>query len=224
MKKSKKANLESKRAVFFELGIIVALSFVLLAFEWTTIHSEKYNWDDFRGPYVEEDLTQITVQEQKKPIMPKPIILPIIIPVDDNIEVDDTPEIDAGVTVDTQNDPDFVIPEEDDDVPEEPNIFLVVEEQPSFPGGLPALYKYLAENLRYPEAAHEVGISGPVSVDFVVWKDGSIRMVKVRRGIGGGCDEEAFRVIENMPNWNPGKQRSKVVNVRMNIPIVFKLN
>jgi len=224
VKKSKKANLENKRTIFFELGIIVALSFVLLAFEWTTVRSEKLEWDSFGGTPIDEDMAVITVQKEKKIIMPKPVIPIAIIITDGDIDVDDPPEIDAGVTGDTENDPYFEIPKEDDEVPDEPAIFLIVEENPSFPGGMGAFYKYLNDNINYPPGAMEAGIEGPVYMEFIVWKDGSIRMANVKRGIGAGCDEEALRVIKNMPKWNPGKQRSVPVNVRLNIPIKFELN
>ncbi len=103
-------------------------------------------------------------------------------------------------------------------------IFDVVEQMPQYPGGDDARIKYLAKNLKYPEEARKEGIEGKVFVTFVVEKDGSITGAKILKGIGGGCDEETIRVIENMPNWEPGKQRGKTVRVRFNMPIVFKLN
>lgn len=103
-------------------------------------------------------------------------------------------------------------------------IFDVVEQMPQYPGGDDARIKYLAKNLKYPEEARKEGIEGKVFVTFVVEKDGSITGAKILKGIGGGCDEETIRVIENMPNWEPGKQRGKTVRVRFNMPIIFKLN
>lgn len=224
VKKSKKANLENKRTIFFELGIIIALAFVLLAFEWTTVRSEKFEWTAWNGPMDEEELIEVTVHEEPKPEMPKPQVIPIFIEVGDDVEVDDESEFSSEITDETENQTEFFIPEDDDEVPDEPTIFFIAEEQPSFPGGMNAFYKYLSDNINYPPGAREAGIEGPVYMEFIVWEDGSIRMSNVKRGIGAGCDEEALRVIKNMPNWNPGKQRSKAVNVRMNIPIVFKLN
>ena len=103
-------------------------------------------------------------------------------------------------------------------------IFDVVEQMPQYPGGDEARIKYLSKNLKYPEEARREGIEGKVFVTFVVEKDGSITGAKILRGIGGGCDEETIRVIENMPDWEPGKQKGKAVRVRFNMPIVFKLN
>ena len=103
------------------------------------------------------------------------------------------------------------------------SIFDVVEENPSFPGGEKKLYEFLSKNLRYPEMAKENGIQGKVFIQFVVWKDGSIKDVKVVKSIHNTLDKEAFRVVNKMPNWSPGKQQGKVVNTKFTIPIKFKL-
>lgn len=102
-------------------------------------------------------------------------------------------------------------------------IFVVVEVMPEFPGGDEARMKYLVENIKYPEEARKKGIQGTVYVTFIVEKDGKISEVRVLRGIGGGCDEEAIRVVENMPNWTPGKQRGEAVRVQFNMPFRFTL-
>ncbi len=105
----------------------------------------------------------------------------------------------------------------------EAEIFTVVEEQPAYPGGDAAFMKYLQDNIKYPEEAKELGIQGRVFVTFVVEVDGSITDVRVLRGIGGGCDEEAIRVVRNMPKWVPGKQRGVPVRVQFNLPVKFTL-
>jgi len=102
-------------------------------------------------------------------------------------------------------------------------VFTIVEEMPSFTGGEANLYKYLHDNIKYPEEAKELGIQGRVYVTFVVETDGSITDIKVVRGIGGGCDEEAIRVVKSMPHWTPGKQRGVPVRVQFNLPIKFTL-
>ncbi len=106
----------------------------------------------------------------------------------------------------------------------EDEIFVFVEYNASFPGGVDARMKYLRENITYPKLAKESGIQGTVYLKFVVEKNGSITNVKVLRGIGGGCDEEAMRVVKNMPKWNPAKQRGKPVRVQFNMPIKFVLS
>ncbi len=103
------------------------------------------------------------------------------------------------------------------------DIFTIVEEQPSFPGGDEARIRFLSENIKYPESAKEISIQGRVYVTFVVETDGSISNITILRGIGGGCDEEAVRVVSMMPRWEPGRQRGKAVRVQFNLPIKFTL-
>ncbi len=105
-------------------------------------------------------------------------------------------------------------------------VFVVVEEQAEFPGGLDSMYAYIVKNLKYPEAAKEKGIEGKgrVFVNFIVERDGSITNVKCLRGIGGGCDEAAMEVVKNMPKWQPAKQRGKEVRCQFNLPIKFELS
>jgi protein TonB len=105
----------------------------------------------------------------------------------------------------------------------EPQIFTIVEEMPSFPGGEAELFKYLNKNVKYPQMAQDAGITGVVYLTFVVDENGKVKDPKVLRGIGGGCDEEAIRVVKSMPAWEPGKQRGKAVRVQYNLPIRFTL-
>jgi len=111
----------------------------------------------------------------------------------------------------------------EDTTAEEIQIFVVVESMPEFPGGEEAFSKYLADSLHYPQAALEQKIHGRVFVTFIVEKDGSISDARILRGIGGGCDEVALRVIQNMPKWTPGKQRGQAVRVQYTMPIKFTL-
>jgi protein TonB len=108
--------------------------------------------------------------------------------------------------------------------PGQQEILSVVEEMPQFPGGEKALYAYISKEFKYPELAKEHGISGTVYVTFVIQADGTITNPKVIRGIGGGCDEEAIRIVKGMPNWTPGRQGGKPVRVQYNLPIRFKLD
>jgi periplasmic protein TonB len=108
--------------------------------------------------------------------------------------------------------------------PEEPEIFTVLEQQASFPGGLTALGKYLQHHLNYPPPAQRANISGKVFLSFVVDKEGNISDVSVTKGIGFGCDEEAVRVIKGMPKWSPGKQSGRAVKSRFSLPIAFVLD
>ena len=103
------------------------------------------------------------------------------------------------------------------------DVYTIVEQMPEFPGGNEKLMEFISSNIQYPQEAKEKGVQGRVHVNFVVDTDGCIGDVKVLRGIGGGCDEEAVRVVKSMPQWQPGKQRGKAVKVAYTIPFDFKL-
>ncbi|GAB3642703.1 energy transducer TonB [Spirosoma arcticum] len=107
--------------------------------------------------------------------------------------------------------------------PKPDELFVVVEQQPEYPGGMDALRTFLTKNLNYPRSAANAGVSGRVFVSFVVNSDGSLTDVQVLKGIGFGCDEEAVRVIQKMPHWRPGKQSGRAVRVKYNLPIAFAL-
>ena len=113
-------------------------------------------------------------------------------------------------------------PSSDKPVPD--SVYNIVDVMPEFPGGAEAMMKYIANNVKYPEEAKEQGISGRVFVQFVIEKDGSVSNVKVLRRIGGGCDEEAVRVVKAMPKWKPGMREGKPVRVSYNLPLNFKLD
>ena len=152
-----------------------------------------------------------------------PEVTTLINVVDDEQKIENELVVNAEVNDETRNI--AITPvqfEEEEEVVEE-QIFTVVENEPEFPGGMDALYKYLSQNIKYPQLARENGITGKVYVTFVVEKDGSIANPKILRDIGGGCGAEAIRVVKAMPKWNPGKQRGKAVRVQFNLPVNFNL-
>ena len=102
-------------------------------------------------------------------------------------------------------------------------VFVVVEKSPEFPGGNDSLYAFIGRNIKYPEMAKKNKIEGRVFVTFVVEKDGQVSSAKILRDIGGGCGEEAIRVVNIMPKWKPGTQRGNPVRVQFNLPIMFQL-
>jgi TonB family protein len=106
----------------------------------------------------------------------------------------------------------------------EEKVFDVVENMPSFPGGAVKMMEYLMMNIRYPEAAHKAGIQGRVVVNFIVEPDGTISNAHVQKGVSEELDQEALRVIKNMPKWKPGMQSGKAVRVKYTTPISFRLN
>jgi TonB family protein len=119
------------------------------------------------------------------------------------------------------DEPEQIVVQEDNQSPNDP--YSIVEEMPEFPGGPEALKNYLAEQLKYPEMAKESYHQGLVYLTFAVELDGNLSGIKVLRGIGAGCDEEAVRLVKGMPAWKPGKQNGKRVRVQYNLPIRFKL-
>lgn len=220
-RKSKKADLESKRLVFLQIGMIISLSILLAAFEWKTYEYSSIELP--RREIVEPESDFIEVVTTKRE-MPKPVNTTLINLVDDITE--NLPDIEINVETNINEPippayfPEFLTEEENvkDDAP-----YIVVEKMPEFPGGEVALMRYLAQNIKYPTQAREAGISGTVYITFVIEKDGSVSSIQVLRGVAGGCSEEAERVVRSMPAWSPGNQAGKPVRVMMNLPVIFKL-
>jgi protein TonB len=225
IKKSPKADLESKKLTFTLIGLVVTLFIVWRVFEYKSY--DKQTFDDLQTnvEVIEEEMVEITKQEQPKvqPPQPKPQVTQIQI-VEDDVEVEDEIDINAEVDQDEViEEYEFTPPEIEEEEIVEAEIFKVVEEMPEFPGGAAKMMEYIQKNIKYPMMARESDIQGKVFVQFVVEPNGTISGVTVMRGIGGGCDEEAVRVVESMPNWKPGKQRGSAVRVQYVVPIVFKL-
>jgi protein TonB len=224
IKKSTKADLENKKIIFRQIGLVITLAVILLAFEWKSYEKTIMDLGTREAEDIPEEIIPITEQKVKPPPAPPPKQVVKINVVDDQIEVEDDIDIDVEADENTEVQ-EYIAPVkvEEEESAEEMQIFMVVESMPEFPGGDADLYKYLAENIKYPQMAKESGIQGRVFVTFVVERDGSVTDVKVLRGIGGGCDEEAIRVVKNMPRWTPGKQRGKAVRVQYNLPVKFTL-
>jgi periplasmic protein TonB len=223
-KKSAGADLESKKVIFTEIGLVIALAISLVAFEWKTYEKTVLDMGTRQVENISEDIVPITEQKVKPPPPAPPKQVVKINVVEDDIEVDDDINIDVEADDNTEVQ-EYVAPVkvDEEESAEEMQIFMVVESMPEYPGGEAALYKYLAENIKYPQMAKESGIQGRVFVTFVVERDGKVTDVRVLRGIGGGCDEEAIRVVQGMPKWTPGKQRGKSVRVQYNLPVKFTL-
>lgn len=225
LKKNPKADLEKRRGLYLEIGLVVILAATLVAFEVKSYDSEEET--AFQREVIEEPeevIIQTDVQEPPPPPPPEvPEVTTLINVVDDEQKIENELVVNAEVNDETRNI--AITPvqfEEEEEVVEE-QIFTVVENEPEFPGGMDALYKYLSQNIKYPQLARENGITGKVYVTFVVEKDGSIANPKILRDIGGGCGAEAIRVVKAMPKWNPGKQRGKAVRVQFNLPVNFNL-
>ncbi len=225
LKKNPKADLEKRRGLYLEIGLVVALVAALVAFNVKSYDREvkdAIERDAVQEP--EEIIIQTDIVDPPPPPPPEqPEVTTVIEVVADDKEITNELVVNAEVTDDTKN-IEFtpVVLEQEEEVVEE-QIFTVVENDPEFPGGMDALYKYLGQNIKYPQLARDNGITGKVYVTFVVEKDGSIANPKVLRDIGGGCGQEAIRVVKSMPKWTPGKQRGKAVRVQFNLPVNFSL-
>ena len=223
LKKSEKANLEKNKGIFRQMGLILSLSVMFIAFEYTQSDIKASDYEAIDELVMEEEAIPITRAEEPPPPPPPPppAFTEVLNIVDDDVQLDDELVLD-----DMEMDEESVVKimdfeeetEEDDN-----KVFMVVEKMPSFPGGDAALMRYLRKNVKFPAIAQENGIQGRVYVEFVVNKDGHIVDVKILKGVDRSLDEEALRVVENMPPWTPGEQRGKAVRVSYRLPINFTL-
>ncbi len=220
-KKDPKADVDRMSGIFFRIGLIISLALTILAFQWTTYKKSEIKLESNLVIDEDEEIIDVTKQEKKPPAPPPP---PEIKVVEDNVEIEeDQPEIESQDEVEEMKVELPPVIEEEENVEEE-QIFMVVEEMPEFPGGDEARMRYLRDNIKYPELERDNGVQGLVVVSFVVEKDGSITNIKILKGLTPNINNEAIRVVQNMPKWKPGKQRGKPVRVTINLPIRFTLN
>jgi len=225
LKKSPKADLENKRNIFVQIGLVISLGLCLLAFEWTSSVEQASSLGTMEQQEVEDEIIPITRAEEVKPPPPPPPpkVVEVLNIVDDETEIDDELQIE-----DTEADDQTVIDvapviQQEKETEEESQVFFIVEDMPEFPGGEIALRKFIANAIKYPVIAQENGIQGKVYVNFVVDKDGSVINAKIARGVDPSLDKEALRVVNSLPKWKPGMQRGKPVKVSYTVPISFVL-
>ncbi|QIA08214.1 energy transducer TonB [Draconibacterium halophilum] len=226
VKKAKKADLEKKRNTFFLIGLVVALSGTLLAFEWTTKPSGADSLGVIETMEVEEEFIPVTREQEIKPPPPPPPpkVVEVLNIVDDEVEIENELEIeDSEADEETVIDIEPLIEAAEEKEDETDKIFIIVEEPAEFPGGTRALYQYISNNVRYPVVAQENGIEGTVYLKFVVDEQGKVSGGEVLRHIDPSLDKEALRVINSLPRFKPGKQRGKPVKVYYNAKITFDL-
>ena len=226
IKKSEKANLENKKLLFLEIGLIVSLLITYIAFEWTSSETKTSLLEDNTEILIEEEIISTNMDTPPPPpAAPKiPVLSDQIDIVDDEIELDDDMfmnlEDNANLGVEIM---DYVEVQEEA-VEEEAIPFQLVEEKPSFQGGDANQFsKWVNSRLVYPEIAKENGVQGRVTLQFTVEKDGSVTKVKVLRGVDPSLDKEAVRVVSMSPKWKPGKQRDRAVPVTYTFPVIFQL-
>jgi len=219
-KKTEKANLENRRGLYFNVGLVITMAIIVFAFE-----KKSYDKSDIvlQGQVTEivEDLLDIPPTEQPPPPPPK-IQQPEIIEVPDEEEIEEEIEVDLDIEITEEEVIEEIVFEEvEEEVADE--IFSIVEDPAGPDGGMKAFYEFVQKKMKYPSQARRMGIEGRVFVEFVVDKDGTLIDVKAIKGIGAGCDEEAVRVIKMHPKWSPGKQRGKPVKQKIVLPINFQL-
>ena len=227
IKKTEKANLENKKILFLEIGLIVALAIVYVAFEWQTEEKQIIELEDTTQVIEVEEV--IATQQDTPPPPPSAPKMPVLSDqidiVDDEIVVDDNmflnleDDVNMGVEI-----MDYVESVEEEVIEEEAIPFQLVEEKPSFMGGdANEFSKWVNQRLVYPEIAKENGVQGRVTLQFTVESDGRVTNVKVLRGVDSSLDQEAVRVVSSSPRWTPGKQRDRAVRVTYTFPVIFQL-
>lgn len=223
-KKSKKAAIENQRGSWLLMGVIVALAFMFVSFEWTQ-HDVRVAANSLSDdPIFVEQLVPITFPDEKLEPPPPPELK-----VTDAIEiVTNEQEVTDNVTTVSEDmgqiqDIIWIPPVVETEQVDEDVIHVSVEIMPEFPGGTAELMKYLGTHIKYPTISQEMGSQGRVIVQFVVDRDGTITDPVVVRGVDAYLDKEAIRVISSMPKWKPGVQNGKKVRVKYTVPVAFRL-
>ena len=226
IKKTPKADLENRRTLYTEIGLVVALLVVWGAFSYSTKEKAVASLGEDTQVVEVEDMVPITQETPPPPPeAPKiPVLSDQIDIVEDDIKVDDnfmSLEDDANLGVEIM---DYVEEVKEEVVEEEAIPFQLVEEKPSFNGGdANEFSKWVNSKLQYPEIAKENGVQGRVTLQFTVNPDGTVSNVKVLRGVDSSLDKEAVRVVSMSPKWKPGKQRDRAVKVTYTFPVIFQL-
>lgn len=224
--KTPQADLEAKKGLFFEIGLILSLLIVYLLFQIRApIQSLDISFSRAEMNIIEEEIINTHQPTPPPPVQHRPQNITLLKIVEDDTEEVQNIEIMADIDQNTEIPVYIPIerPSREEAEIVEQEIFLVVEDQPDFPGGDVARIRYFSQNINYPIQARELNIQGTVYIGFVVEPDGSISNISLLRGIGGGCDEEALRVVAAMPRWKPGKQRNQAVRVKFTLPVRFTL-
>ena len=223
LKKNPKVDLQNKRGILLEIGLIVALAVVIGAFLYTPKEVRVEKIDMNYGP-VEEEITEITRQDQKPPEPPKKTEITVITDILNIVTNDTKITTDIGFA-EFEEDIEIVqqVAVQEEEIEEE-QIFYKVETMPSFMGGdLTTFRNWVQGKVKYPQLAQENNISGRVLLMFVVEKDGSLTNIEVLQTPDSSLSEEAIRVLKTSPKWTPGKQRKQSVRVKYTLPIDFRI-
>jgi protein TonB len=225
-KKTERANLEKKKGLFTEIGLVIALVFSLLAFEYTKEDLKTNQLQAMRDAQGETEIVPITRQELQKPVeppKPKTVIIDLKI-VEDNVKLDDNLDFDAFDVNENDAIKIATVVGNKEQEEEDKQVFLIVEDMPSFQGGTIENFRnYIQSTVKYPALAMENSISGTVYVSFVVNRRGEVSSINIVRGVDASLDEAVINALKQAPTWEPGKQRGKPVNVSFSIPVKFIL-
>ena len=219
LKKNPKYDLTRYSGLFLEVGLVVAISAVLFALNYSVNKKAPAAFSKLGTVITNEEIIPITRMQATTPPPPEVTkVADIINIVEDDVEIDDI-EID-DVEAD-QPEVTIVKMREEEEVDDE--IYIIVEEIPEFPGGEDALHSYMLKHTKYPKNAKKKHVSGTVYVQFVINERGEIENVHIPRSVNPALDREAIRVVENMPNWIPGKIRGKPVKALQTLWFDFAL-
>ena len=218
LRKTPAVDLKRRYGFFVQVGMIASLLILILAFNANLERGDPSDIEQIQQEVVQMEEILQTKQIQKPPPPPRPPV-PIEVPNDEILEDDDL-DLDASLDLDAPiNVPPPPPPPDEEDEIDEPEIFEIVEQMPELIGGIGGLQA----KARYPEIARRANVEGRVIVQFIVDENGNVSEPTILRGIGGGCDQEAIRVITEHAKFIPGRQRGRPVSVKMSLPIIFKL-
>ena len=224
-KKSDKANLENKKSMFLQIGIIIAIIVSLLAFEWTTGEKKDSAFDGMSEEAIEEEqipVTEETPPEQAPP--PEVTVTDLFEIVEDDVVIKSDVSFDDDETSEDKVVEIYAPVLNMEEEKTEDEIFVIVEDMPTFKGGdINKFRDWVQKRVRYPELAAENGIQGRVFITFVVETNGTVSGVTVTRSVDQLLDEAAKEAVAASPKWEPGMQRGRPVRVRYSIPIIFQL-
>ncbi len=221
-KKYKKVNLENKKFLFFEIGIVLALIIALMAFEWSGKEKGKKNLFAITNDIYIDEITPVTKQKEENPVKPPPpvtilVITPDYVPLTEQLQLPSVEATESEGIVPRE-------PKEEKPVTDNDYVFIRAEEMPKYHGkSYKEFGRFIGQQLHYPAHAAENGVTGIVKVRFIINESGNLVNATVVRSIHEELDNEALRVINLSDRWSPGKQHGKTVKVAFVFPIEFNL-
>ena len=224
VKKSKKADLENKKGIFTDIGLVVALAIVISMF---SVSQRETKVEEIAPVVIVEDVEVIDVTTEKEPEPTAPVQQQTVAVITDvlNVVRNDT-QINTEFSFVEFEEEDIAIAPiavEAEEIEEEPFV-IIAEQKPTFRGGdLNSFRSWVQARLTYPQLAQENNIQGTVVLEFIVEKDGRLTNIKVLRSPDSSLADEAIRVLSMSPKWEPARQRDQPVRFKYTLPVAFKL-